>query len=1626
MPKKYLSKTLKRIEKIIEEGATLTGRKRNSLFEDYLRQFYRHAPYEYLSSIKPVFLYHAALGSWQFIYDRKASIQRRVRVFNPTMDKHGWESSRTIVELNTDDSPFILDSITAELIEHHYKIYEVMHPVLKLKRDARGKITELYDMEADALPKEGKMESSMHFQISHIDEEKERARLERDIENSLHFVNLAVGDWKPMIARTQEVANALDPATLPFKQDYVAEVRDFLYWCANNNFIMLGFRDYDFVDNKGKHKLSYNSEEDLGIFRAQYKGKKPHEAKPQGLLEIPEDTFNPKAPHDLLEITKSSRKSVVHRPVHMDYIGVKKFNSKGDVIGEYRFLGLFTSAVYYQSARTIPVIRKKIDKILKRSGFPPDSHNGKSLVTVLDAYPRDEVLQITEEELFTIAMGIVGLAEKPRTKLFVRKDRYSRFFSCIVFVPRDRYNTHMREKVQSVLEKSFSGEITDYYTQVTESPLARLHFLVKVTSENVPNVDVDQLEHELIEITNSWVNGLRDTLIRLFEERHGEKLFINYVDAFPESFKDSYHFGGTACDIIKIEEAYKHNRLTLDLYQHEKEDEYTYHLKLYHPETQVMLSEVLPILENMGFEGIDERTFLIKPLHQREGLWVHHFRLKVSRTNLYNSHPAEESLSYIKEEFEDALYHVWHKTIEDDALNKLIMRGNIKWRDITLLRAYSKYSIQGTLQYSHDYIASVIARHPALSQLLVDLFYAKFDPDIKVKDRAEQTKTIASRINKKLVSVKSIAEDKIIRQFFETIQATLRTNYFQTTEDQCFKPYISLKLDSANVPNLPKPHPYREIFVYSPEIEGIHLRGGKVARGGLRWSDRTEDFRTEVLGLVKAQMTKNSVIVPVGSKGGFVVKHPINGDREARLEQGKTCYKIYLRGLLDITDNIVRGNIFHPEHVVIHDDDDPYLVVAADKGTATFSDLANSVSEEYSFWLGDAFASGGSVGYDHKKMGITARGAWVSVQRHFIELGVDCQREDITVVGIGDMSGDVFGNGMLLSKHICLVGAFNHLHIFIDPTPDAAISYKERQRLFKLPRSSWEDYDAKLISKGGGIFSRSVKSIKVSKEMKTRFGIDSPTISPDSLIQVLLKAEVDLLWNGGIGTYVKSDHESHEAVGDKANDAVRVTAKELNCKVVGEGGNLGFTQHARIAYAMNGGKINTDAIDNSAGVDCSDHEVNIKIALQDAVNHNKITLEERNKILAAMTDDVAELVLFDNQLQTQALSIAEQQGSVLVEPHVRLLHTLENIGLLDRSIEFLPDDDELHNRQIHNYGMVRPELSVTLAYSKLALYDELINTNLPDDKHMITDLIHYFPETMHTQFRKEIEGHQLRREIIATAIANSIVNRMGCTYFYRMKEDTGMKGCDVARAYIITRDAFKLHSLWQEIEEAGNIIPFAAQTTLYLEIRKLVERTSSWFLRNHPHPLKAEKLVQEYRAGIKELITCLDQVMSDASRQARDSKYALLTGIGVPEALAKKVANLEALASACDIVSVAKGGKLPIKTIGQIYYELGNRFRLGWLRHAATELLSHSHWDNLAIQTITETLFDQQMKLTANVTNGACKDDVCTNALDTWYEHNEKSITRYDAFIGDLKKQEPITSAMLTVAIQRTEALCTK
>ncbi len=1582
--------------------------------ERFMRQLYANVPPGDLLRDSVDDLYGTAIGLWNFLQQRKPG-QTKVRVFNPTLAEHGWHSTHTVVEISNDDMPFLVDSVVAELNRQDLTVHVVIHPVLKLRRDQNGKRIELCDPATAGEEKADApilTESLMHIRIDEQSAPERLAEIKSGLERVLADVRVAVQDWRAIHAKVTEVLQELETAPPPLPREEVEETKEFLRWISDDHFTFLGYREYNFSGEGDSATLQIREGSGLGLLRddsySVFDGLRNFDKLPP---EVQQFIRDPR----LLLITKSNRRATVHRPVHMDTIGIKCFDERGQVTGERLLIGLLTSAAYSRSPRQIPLLRRKVQNILARAGFPPAGHDGKALAHILETYPRDELLQVAEDDLYEISMGILHLQERQRIALFVRRDPFERFVSCLIYVPRERFNTALRLRFQEILEQAYDGKVSAYTTHMTDEVLGRVHMVVQTKPGAIPSVPTPEVEARLVEAGRSWSDDLQEALISMLGEERGIERYRRYADAFPLGYRERFAAAVAVQDSARIEDTLEKGRMGINLYRPVEAGAEEIRLKIYNTGKQVALSDILPMLEHMGLKVISEIPYAVQPMG-RGTVWIHDF-------TMITSDGREIDVSRVRQAFEEALIRVWLGEMDDDGFNKLVLRASLTWRKVLVLRAYCKFLRQTGIAFSQSYMEETLANNPKIARALVQLFRTRFASDVSDRDTLQRGFVV--EIEHGLDAVANLDEDRILRRFLNLILCTLRTNFYQTGADGRPKPYLSLKLDSRQIDDLPLPRPMVEIFVYSPRVEAVHLRGGKVARGGIRWSDRREDFRTEVLGLMKAQMVKNAVIVPVGSKGGFVVKRPpTDGSREALNAEVVECYRTMMRGLLDITDNLVAGVVVPPQNVVRHDDDDPYLVVAADKGTATFSDIANAISGEYGFWLGDAFASGGSAGYDHKKMGITARGAWECVKRHFREIGTDIQTTDFTVVGVGDMSGDVFGNGMLLSPHIRLLAAFNHLHIFVDPNPDPEKSLAERRRLFELPRSSWIDYDPALISTGGGVFDRRAKSIRLTPQMKELCGITRESATPAELMRAILKCPVDLLWLGGIGTYIKATDETNAEVGDRANDGLRLNGTEVRAKVVGEGANLGFTQRGRIEYALHGGRINTDAVDNSAGVDTSDHEVNIKILLNGVVADGDLTLKQRDKLLAGMTEEVGALVLRHNYLQSQALSLAEAKAADRLDGDARFMRMLEKSGKLNRAIEFLPSEEVLTERAQAHLGLTRPEEAVLLAYSKIAHYDELLASALPDDPALQDDLVSYFPRVLGERFAGAIQRHRLRREIIATVVVNDLINRMGATFVSEMRDRTGAASEDVARAYLAARAAFEVPKIWQAIEGLDAKVPAAVQYRMLSETVQLIEHACHWFLKNRPLPLNADATVAEFEPALKALRAELDQVVAEDDRVEISRRAAELTAAGVPEGLAHEVAGLDFLAPGLDIVRIAGSATLPAERVARTFFALGNRFAFDWLRETAERLDPDSHWDKLAVSAIIDDLQSEQCELAARVLKEANGADAEPDALiQDWIKRRPVPVERADTLISELRQSGTPDLAMLAVANRQLRTL---
>lgn len=1573
---------------------------------EFAKQHFAHIPLEELAKRRFSDTYGGILAAWQFLQKRE-TYESPVSVFNPDLESDGWQSTHTVMFILHPNMPFLIDSLRIAINQREIGTHSIQHSILQVQRDEQGKLKKLYPPKKKAA--DTKYEAFIVLEIDRHSSEEDLRELEEVIQVILHEVRIAVNDFPIVTQKVHEISKELDTTAAGIEEEDKEEAKAFLDWLVKDHFTFLGYDEYDFVKDRKGLVVRRVENSELGILRVN--NERPEQVK---LNELPQRTRHEMTrTDDIFIFAKSAQRSRVHRPAYPDYIAVKKFNEKGEVVGERRFLGLYTSRVYNERPDEIPLLRRKFQTVMRRSGFMRDDYAGKELDQILTVYPRDELFEIEASDLLSVAKNILYIQERRRIELFMREDVYGQFVTCLAFFPRDIYNTELRLKVERVLMETLEADDIEFVTHFSESVLARVQFTIRVPQVENRQIPISEIRERVIELAQSWRDGLLEALNESYGEETGNEMYRLYSTGFPGSYQDMFSPRRAAIDLEHIFQASRDKRLTMSFYRALEEEESTLHFKLFFPDETLPLSDVMPIFDNLGFRVIGEHPFEVT---DRNGnvVWIHDFTLQAASGKVVDIHR-------IRPIFEDLFVRVWYGDAENDAFNRLLLSSYMSWRQIALLRTYARYMRQIRVSNSQTFISNTLVHHVDLARLILDFFEVRFNPEryqSSGKSKAAQQK-LEIEFNAGLDNVENLSEDRVLRLYMELMQATLRTNYYQPDGEGNTKPYISVKLDPHQIPDVPLPLPMFEIFVYSPRVEGVHLRGGKVARGGLRWSDRFEDYRTEILGLVKAQQVKNAVIVPVGAKGGFVAKRlPDMSDREAFQAEGIEAYKTFIRGLLDVTDNLIDGGIKPPESVIRHDEDDHYLVVAADKGTATFSDIANGLSAEYGFWMGDAFASGGSNGYDHKKMGITARGAWVSVERHFRELGINPALDEFTAIGIGDMAGDVFGNGLLSSEKTKLVAAFNHMHIFIDPTPDAAKSYKERKRLFELPRSAWTDYDSKLISKGGGVFNRSAKSIPVSPEMKKLLGIKSDRVPPNMLISHILKAQVDLLWFGGIGTYVKSKQESHGDVGDKANDALRVDGSELRCKIVGEGGNLGMTQLGRIEFAIRGGRLNTDFIDNSGGVDCSDHEVNMKILLNQAVAMGDLTDKQRNQMLEEMTDDVAHLVLKNNYRQTQAISIASVGATTRHEEYRRLMNTMESEGKLNRSLEFLPDDETLSERKLDKKGLTRPELSVLISYVKGDLKQTLIDSSLPDDPLLAGEMYKVFPQDLTLKFSKELGEHQLRREIIATQIANDMVNHMGITFVERLKQSTGADAASIALAWIIARDVFRLDTWWDKIECLDYFVPAKLQMELMNDLMRLIRRAVRWLLRNRRAELTIQSHMERFADSVWTITANLPDYLGEQAQADWQRRNAQLVEAGLPEELASVLSGTNYLYSSLGIIEAKEATGMPLKTVANLYYDLGDKLDLNWFANSIAALMPSSHWQALARESFREDLEWQQRSLTTGVLRIADKPDEVSLCVDGWMQRHAALIHRWKTMLTELKSVREPEYAMFSVALR--------
>ncbi|MEU3648665.1 NAD-glutamate dehydrogenase [Lentzea sp. NPDC034063] len=1598
---------------------------------DLIRLFYRHVPAEEVNDDDPVDLVGAVRSNYQLAESRVPG-RAAVRILNPTRGTDGWQCPVTVVQVVTDDMPYLVDSVASELTRGGVQVQRVVHPIVVVRRDpvTGERIEVLPTADPADPPSDALAESWMNVEVDLITDPDRARELETRLLTVLTDVREVVEDTDRMVTTALQLAEELEKDS----SEATTDGSKLLKWLADGHFTFMGYRQYELVREDGEPALRAVLASGLGVLRQDSLAARSLTAGPDN----GEQALSP----ELLVLTQASAQSSVHRSVYPYYVGVKTFDGEGNVSGEHRFLGILSTTALHEDVLDIPVIERRVRQVIHRAGFPLQSYSGQRMLEVIQNYPRTELFSVDADTLYQTTTGVIALAERRRLRLFLRRDPFGRFFSCLVYLPRDRYTTTSRLAMQEVLLAELGGLNLEYSARIGESALARVHFMVHTEPSRTLEPDVHAIQGKLAEAIRSWDDRMVEAVTGDSGELGAESATEQgqrFAAVFPEAYKEDFNAAIGLEDYRRIE-ALVEGDLDMVFYVPEDAEAGERRFKLFLTGEGITLSDVLPMLQRMGVIVVDERPYEIA---REDGVqcWIYDFGLRIDKAAL--AQLSESDLDQVRVRFQDAFAAVWRGEAEVDRFNSLVLQAGLTWQQAAMLRAYAKYLRQAGTPYSQDYIEDAVLSHTSVAIALVALFEARFNPALDDTTRAAHTETMVVETGKLIDDVTSLDADRILRSLLTLINATLRTNYFFRDADGNARPYLSVKLDPQAIPDLPAPRPKFEIFVYSPRIEGVHLRFGSVARGGLRWSDRREDFRTEVLGLVKAQAVKNAVIVPVGAKGGFVVKKPIAPtgdpgiDRENFMSEGIACYKMFISGLLDLTDNLINNEVVPAPQVVRYDADDTYLVVAADKGTATFSDIANGVSQSYGFWLGDAFASGGSVGYDHKAMGITAKGAWESVKRSFRELGVDTQTEEFTVVGIGDMSGDVFGNGMMLSEHIRLVAAFDHRHIFIDPNPVADTSFAERVRLFNVPRSSWDDYDRSLISEGGGIFPLTAKSIPVSEQARVALGLPEGVVklSPPELKKAILLSPVDLLWNGGIGTYVKASTESHADVGDKANDSIRVDGADLRVKVVGEGGNLGLTQRGRIEFARTGGKVNTDALDNSAGVDCSDHEVNIKILLDHLVREGSLEQLQRNEVLGEMTDEVGELVLADNYSQNNVLGVSRAHAAPMLSVHARLTADLEARGALNRKLEAMPSVAEFKALEKNGQGLTSPELSTLLAFTKLTLKEELLASEIPTIDTFKNKLPDYFPTLLRERFGAAIPNHPLAKEIITTVVVNEVVDGGGVSYAFRLAEEMSASATDAVRSYAVVTEVFDLPSIWREIQALDNVVPTEVQDSMVLETRRLLDRASRWLLSNRPQPLPVGSTINRFRGVVEELSPFAFDLLQGKELDVVAGKADRYVEQGVPAELARKVAALLYMYGLLDVTEIAElaerefgptGGAGPERThreTAELYFSLSDHLDIDHMLDSVTSLERGNRWHALARLALRDDFYSSLRAISVDVLRASDEGDTATEKIAKWEQANASRLARSRGALEEINRVHQLDLATLSVAARQVRSM---
>jgi len=1512
------------------------------LVAEFVQLWWSRTSVEDLVTRKPDDDAAASIDSWRLFRTRSADATL-VRVTNPNHATDGWQSHRTVVRIITPDMSFVTDSVLMALSHDGLVTHHFSNLVFATQRDSAGTVLALTSgYPASTSSGWPNREVFIYAEIDRIAND-ELAKLEQRLTRALLDVRAAVSDFAAMRARLADLIQSLRETPPPLPEEELQESLAFLEWLQQTHFTMLGYRSFDYRDGT----IRQDAGSSLGTLRNR------KSATPRPLDAQHERVRAFLLQPVLLAFSQSGTRSRVHRPAYPDYIGIRRFDAEGNVVGEHGFFGLYTARVYQERPERIPMVRRKITAIIERSGLDPTGFDGKVLNQVLATYPKAELFQTHEDDLLRNALRVTYIHERRRTRLFIREDPYGLFVHCLVYMPRDLYNTQARLKIIEILSEAFGAEDAEFQPYFSESVLVRLQVTLRKRPDLRREVDEHALQLRLLDATRDWNADFQDELIQQFGESESRRLARDYQLAFPAGYRERYGVRTAVHDLSLIETLRPDAPLRSYFYRRPEEAPERLRLKIFNLGDPLPLSDVIATLENMGLRICAEHPYGIDRFNSPPAAMLD-FDLLYGRAL---------DVSEIGQRFADAFEHIWSGHAEDDRYNRLLLAAGLDWRQVNILRSYARYMKQIRVGFGQEFICDTLCRYPQIAAGLVQFFERRFGPE---PSNTTGTVTEPAELERALDDVALLNEDRVLRRVLELMQATVRTSYFCRDPDSAaHRPQLSLKLRPDLIGAMPKPVPAFEIFVSSPRMEGVHLRSGPIARGGLRWSDRAEDYRTEVLGLLKAQAVKNAVIVPTGAKGGFIIRHP-SDDPEALREQGRQCYQEFISGLLDVTDNVVDGNLQHPAGVRCHDGDDPYLVVAADKGTSTFSDLANEVAQSYAFWLGDAFASGGSNGYDHKQMGITARGAWISVQRHFAERGIDVQHDRIRTVGIGDMSGDVFGNGMLQSRSIALIAAFNHRHLFIDPDPDPATSFAERERLFKLPRSSWNDYDRALISAGGGVFDRAQKVIAISPEMQSALEIGEARLTPDELINRLLRAQVDLIWNGGIGTYVKAAVESHGDVDDRANDALRVNAEDLRCQVFGEGGNLGMTQRARVAFALGGGAVNSDFIDNSGGVDCSDHEVNIKIALNQLVAEGELTSKHRNQLLREMTDEVGTLVLINNFRQAQTLSLALRQASDHQTEYQRFIALMETNEHLDRALEGLPTEEQMAERLSRNATLTRPELAVLMAFAKTHVKNQLARSELGIDPVVRQAVFAPFPRVLETRFPAAILGHRLAPEIIATQLANDVIHHMGITFVTHLVEFVGATVTEVVKAWLATATAFRIREQVRRIEALPGV-PAEARLEALLELIRLGRRTTRWLLRHERGRLDIAELAQRYGSAIEAIGDRHETLFGPGLWQVRQNRVQQFLNAGIALEDAEVLAVSAGIALALPVVAAAEQCGASPPELVETYAALGQELAFDWLIGRLAELPHASHWQAMERDALIDDIVTEQSRLAAQV-----------------------------------------------------------